>query len=403
MKKERIWVVSEVFYPDTDIATANIATEIALKFRENFEVHVICGPQDYERKNSSVNGDELEDIHIHRWKFFNYNKNHKIKRLIRVIGISLGLFFYGFKIKKTDKAFVISNPAFITPFFGFLKWLKGFEYILLMHDVFPENLIVGGYIKETNICYRLTRALFVRSRVATDKIIVIGRDMKALLLQHFPRHRENDIRIIPNWADTDAVFPIDRQEHKILEELQLQNKLIILFAGNHGILQNLLAFLKIVEQTNNPSIHYVFAGGGATKSELENYAAAHNMSNVSFLPPFQRSENNSILNSCHIGLVSLTDSLYGVGVPSKSYNILSAGKPILFLGNTQTEIAQFVTENNLGWAFEYKHSRAVIDFLNTLTIDCLPDIMAKGAKGRELVKDYYTKEEVLEQIISYVD
>lgn len=401
MKKKRIWVVSEVFYPDTDIATANIATEIALKFRESFEVHVICGPQDYERKNSSVNGNELEDIHIHRWKFFNYNKNHKLKRLIRVIGISLGLFFYGFKIKKADKAFVISNPAFITPFFGFLKWLKGFEYILLMHDVFPENLVVGGYIKEPSMLYHLTRSLFVKSRSTADKIIVIGRDMKELLLKHYLANRRDDIVVIPNWADTEAIFPLKEAQNKLLEEYQLHNKIIILFAGNHGVLQNLLSFIKIIQQTNNPDMHYVFAGG-ATKNNLELFVQQNSIENVTFLPSYPRSEMNNVLNACHIGLVSLSDEVYGVGVPSKSYNVLSAGKPILFLGNTQTEIAQFVLENGLGWAFEYRNKHAIVDFLNRLSMEGLSDITTKGAKGREMVKNYYKKEDVLERIMNHV-
>jgi len=53
MVKERVWLVSEVFFPDTDIASANIATEIALKLKEHFEVHVICGPENYARGNLS--------------------------------------------------------------------------------------------------------------------------------------------------------------------------------------------------------------------------------------------------------------------------------------------------------------------------------------------------------------
>ncbi len=97
IQKKRIWVVSEVFYPDTDIATANIATEIALKFRDYFEVHVICGPQDYERKNNTQREAQLPGIHIHRWKYFNYNKNHTFQRLLRVVGISLGLFYWVLK------------------------------------------------------------------------------------------------------------------------------------------------------------------------------------------------------------------------------------------------------------------------------------------------------------------
>jgi len=402
MKKKRIWVVSEVFYPDTDIATANIATEIALKFREDFEVHVICGPQDYEQKHQSANLSALDGIHIHRWDFFNLDKNDKIKRLIRVIGISLGLFFLGFKINKEDKAFVISNPAFITPFFAFLKWLKGFEYYLLMHDVFPENLVAGGYIKESSVIYTLTQWLFIKSRKAANKIIVIGRDMKALLEQHFPANRKDDIVIIPNWADPETVFPTDIKDSTIINDLSLQDKIVILFAGNHGKLQNLLAFINIWSRSQNPNIHCIFAGGGTTKKELEQFVQDHKITNISFLPPYSRADNNKILNACHIGLVSLTDSLFGVGVPSKSYNILSAGKPILFLGNTETEIARFVNENEIGWAFEYKNHDAVILFLDQLSKASVSEILEKGERGRDVVESRYTKRYILETINDFV-
>lgn len=398
MKKKRIWLVSEVFYPDTDIATANIATEIALRLSEQFEVHVICGPKDYERKNKPGVSDTLANIQIHRSRYFNFDKNHKIKRLVRVVGISIGLFIHGFKIQKEDKAFVISNPAFITPLFGFLKWVKGFEYFLLMHDVFPENLIVGGYVKESNLFYQLLNRVFAQSRKAADKIIVIGRDMKTLMLRHFPTSRKEDIVVIPNWADPETVYPVQSDTNPIWDKLNIQNKVVVLFAGNHGILQNLLQVLKIVQQSNNPQVHYIFAGGGATKDELEHFVSISNMDNVSFLPAFSRSENNNILNACHIGLVSLTDKLYGVGVPSKSYNILSAGKPILFLGNTQTEIAQFVLENDLGWAFECQNDNAILQFFNTLKVNAIPQFEEKGRKGRAIVEKSYSKQFILNQI-----
>lgn len=398
MMKQKIWIISEVFYPDTDIATANIATEIALKFSENFDVQVICGPQDYERKSQYPYSNGLKDIHIHRWKYFNYDKNNKFKRLVRVIGISLGLFLMGLKIKKHDKVFVISNPAFITPLYALLRVIKGFRFTLLMHDVFPENLIIGGYTNESNLLYRLTRSLFIKCRRAAEKIIVLGRDMKALLLENFPVDRKNDIVIIPNWADIESVYPLDDNQTPLLKQLQLQDKVVILFAGNHGILQNLLAFIKIIETTRNPHLHYIFAGGGATKKDLEAYVEAHQISNITFLPPFARSEMNQILNSCHIGLVSLSDAVYGVGVPSKSYNILSAGKPILFLGNKQSEIAQYVIENDVGWAFTYSNDN-IKNFLQSLNSSRLQEIKSKGIAGRKNVVQYYSKEKILERLI----
>ena len=399
--RKRIWLISEVFHPDTDIATANIATEIAIKFSEQYDVHVICGPKDYEAKAGMMTANEMPvNITLHRWNYFNYNKNHSLKRLIRVLGISLGLFLKGLKIKKEDKVFVISNPAFITPLYAFLKWFKGFNYILLMHDVFPENLITGGYIQENNFLYHLTKKFFLKSRRAADKIIVIGRDMKGLLLQGYSISRAEDIVIIPNWADAENIFPQPYHENEIIKTLQLQEKIVILFAGNHGVLQHLQPFLEIIRKTNNTALHFLFAGGGAEKPNLEQYAAINKMHNVSFLPAFPRNDLNKMLNACHIGLVSLSDKLYGVGVPSKSYNILAAEKPILFIGNVYTEIPLFVVENDIGWAFNYEQSKDIINFLNHL---CLSHITDKGKKGRQVVQQFYKKEQILSQLLNFIN
>lgn len=396
MKKQKLWLVSEVFYPDVEIATGNIATEIALKFAEQYDVQVICGPAGYEKKTSTYKDESVEQkITIHRINSFNFNKNRSFIRLLRVAGISLSMFVKGWKIKKTDKAFVISNPAFITPFFGFLKSLKGFDYTMLMHDVFPENLIAAGYVKESNVIYKFLRWFFVKARNKADNMIVLGRDMKDLICQKMPERDWHKVKIIPNWADIENIYPLPFEDNEIIKSHNLQDKIVVSFAGNHGILQNLMAFLKIIEKVKNPGIHFVFAGGGATKDKLVEYVREKKMEHVTFLPSFPRSELNKFQNACTIGLVSLSDNLYGVGVPSKSYNIYAAGKPILFLGNTKTEIAQFVIENNIGWAFNYSDQKTIIDFLNKLNKMDMKKIEKMGAIGRSIIQKEYNKEFVL--------
>lgn len=395
--RQKLWLVSEVFYPDIEIATGNIATEIAMKFAEDFEVHIICGPKDYENSATKFIDKNIEEtLHFHRVNKFNFDKNKSFARIARILLISISMYFIGFKIKKRDKVFVISNPAFITPFFSFLKFFKGFEFTMLIHDVFPENLIPGGYIKPTSLLYKLTHNLFRISRRAATKMIVLGRDMKQLICEGLPKDRWEDVVIVPNWADIEHVFPIPIEENEIALQQRLDNKIVVQFAGNHGVLQNLMAFLKIIEKVENPDVHFVFAGGGATRKTMVDYVQEKNISNVSFLPSFPRTKLNLFQNACTIGLVSLSDELYGVGVPSKSYNILASGKPILFLGNTQTEIALFVQENKVGWAFSYQQEPEIVAFLNNLKIEQIKQIAQLGQLGRQIVKKEYNKDCILD-------
>jgi len=398
MKRKKLWLISEVFYPDIEIATGNIATEIALKFSEKYDVHIICGPVGYEKKNDDYSEDVLaENVFIHRVKHFNYDKNNKVKRVIRVIGISMIMFIIGFKIRQNDKVFVISNPAFIVPFFAILKWLKKFEFTLLMHDVFPENLIPGGYLKETDWLYKFLESVFKHSRSKAKIIAVLGRDMQHLIQRKLPANSKTKTIIIPNWADIENVFPVPSYESNLAPR-----KLVVQFAGNHGVLQNLTEFLKIIERIKNPEIKFVFAGSGALKEKLITYAKNANLNNVAFHNAFPRSELNKYMNNCDIGIVSLSNSLYGVGVPSKSYNISAAGKPIIFFGNLKTEIAMFVVENSIGWAFSYDEPLKIVDFFNNLNMKDISYLRKIGKHAREVVKKGYSKEIVLQKLFDSV-
>ena len=244
--KQKLWLISEVFYPDIEIATGNIATEIAMTFAKEFEVHVICGPKDYEISSSKFADDNIErTLYFHRVNKFNFNKNKSFARIVRIFCISFSMFFIGFKIKKDDKVFVISNPAFITPFFSILKFFRGFTFTLLMHDVFPENLVPGGYLNSRNLIYKATLRIFRMSRRAADKIIVLGRDMKSLVCEGLLENRWDDVVIIPNWADIENVYPLANQAHLQGNE---DRRIVIQFAGNHGVLQNLMEFLKIIKE-----------------------------------------------------------------------------------------------------------------------------------------------------------
>ena len=63
----------------------------------------------------------------------------------------------------------------------------------------------------------------------------------------------------------------------------------------------------------------------------------------------ERSMQKDFLNACDVAIVTLSDGMYGLGVPSKSYNIMAAGKPILYIGDEKSEIALCIKEYNIGW------------------------------------------------------
>ncbi len=393
--KQKLWIVTEVFYPE-EVATSYILTEIALKLSLGIEVHVICGPKSYEKNVSNYDDAKISKIHLHRVNHFNYNKNRLLSRLFRIAFLSLSFFFYGlFKIKQKDKVLIVTNPATIIPLYAFLKKIIGFDYFVLVHDVFPENLVIGGIVSDKNPIYRFLKIIFDYSYRAANKLIVLGRDMQ-LLIHQKTKMNLGDVVIIPNWADLENVFPITINNNLSLESL-LKSKIVIQYAGNLGRLQNLTNLITIIGKVKNEDLHFIFVGRGAMEQSLKLLAFEKNISNISFLNPFSRSQQNEYLNACHIGLVSLTDELFGHGVPSKTYNIMAAGKPILFFGNQETEIAKLIQEERCGFSFAHADEMDIIDFFNNLKLSDINILVELGKKGNKVALSNYSKESILKK------
>ena len=80
--------------------------------------------------------------------------------------------------------------------------------------------------------------------------------------------------------------------------------------------------------------------------------------------------------------------MLGLGVPSKAYNILAAGKPILFIGDPRSEIARMVTEADVGWVFP-DHGEALVTFIRSLHRDGRDALGARGSRARALAVSRY--------------
>jgi hypothetical protein len=98
-----------------------------------------------------------------------------------------------------------------------------------------------------------------------------------------------------------------------------------------------------------------------------------------------------------IGLITLSPGMYGLGVPSKVYNILSAGKPILFVGDKDAEIARYIHKYDVGWSFTWDNTTALMEFLNGLSEADKNIIHKKGQNARLLVEKKFTKGYIIDQ------
>ncbi|MBU6229180.1 MAG: glycosyltransferase family 4 protein, partial [Cyanobacteria bacterium REEB459] len=387
----RVIVVSELFYPE-EMSTAYIMTCIADHISEDNEVLVITGAEFYTGKNrkSSLNKLNTNRFSVRRVFIPKLSKDKLISRTLRLAILSVSLAITTMThLKSEDILFSVTNPAPLVIFLAIVKKIKKASYILLVHDVFPENAVASGVIRHDSLIFKVVRYIFNWAYKMPDLIIAIGRDMAEIIESKIDLDGKQKIKIIENWSDLSVVKPISRWKSRI-PELGLEGKIVIQYAGNIGRAQGILDFVRSVRLVNNDCIHFLYVGRGAHHSELKE--ELNGTENASVLDAFRRNEQAIVLGSCDIALVILGKGMYGLGVPSKTYNIMASGKPILFLGPKNSEIYRLINDFDIGWTFDWGDLSLVNKFINSIKFSDLTNIQSKGIRARKVAERFYNKE-----------
>ncbi len=390
----RYWIVSELFYPE-EVSTGYVMTKIAEKINETESVGVICGPSGYQSGVLQSKYEISESILVKRVNIPRFNKNSLLLRILGFILLTSGIAFKIIvHVKRGDKLILVTNPPTLLPVTAFLKKLKGFRFFIIVHDVFPENAVAGGMISKVSISYKFLLSLFNWSYRVADRLIVVGSDMKELFYQKVGNKKT--INVITNWADHKEIFPSESTRFLENYRPESKNKILIQFAGNIGRVQGLEQLFRLLGKVQNQSWYLVLIGDGAQKDLLQKIVEDYGITNIQFFSSRPRDEQNEFLNACDLGLVTLSPGMFGLGVPSKVYNIFSAGKPVLYIGDRNAEISRYINENNVGWAFFWDDEAAIIEFFEKIDI-LIPEISVKSTNARRLTERRFTKDVILDQ------
>lgn len=351
-RKPRLWIATELYYPE-ETSTGYYLTKIAEGLAEDFEVKVICGqPNYFSRGTYAPKYENLKGVDIYRVFSTRFNKNVILYRLINMFTLSFSIFFKClFYFNKNDKVLVVTTPPLLPFITGFAAKLHKSKHILLIHDNYPEILIAADKAKPDSFFTRTLNFFNQRLFQSAHKIIVVGRDMKELVSRKMAPEGIDKIFVIPNWAELETVSPAPRNENTLLSELGLQEKLVFLYAGNMGYPNDIESFIETAGKlSSDDRFHFIFLGTGVKKILLENAVKNMYLKNITLLDPKPRSEQKIFLNACDVAIVSLIKKMWGVSMPSRTYNILAAGKPILAICEKDSEIELIVKEEGVGWS-----------------------------------------------------
>lgn len=265
---------------------------------------------------------------LYRFPLYKEGKNSALRALRYVICCANQLWL-GLRAKDIDLVFLSSTPPIMGLVGAVIKKFRKIPFVYNLQDIFPDSLVGTGLAKKNSILWKIGRLIENTTYKNADKIIVISDDFKKnIMAKGVP---ESKIELVYNWVDESAVVDVPRMENKLIKKYNLDpNKFYVTYSGNIGLTQNMDLLLEVAEELkNNQQIHFVLIGEGAYKETVEKSIEEKNLKNVSLLP-FQPYEDIShVFSLGDVGLVISKPNVGSNSVPSKTWSILSASRPVI--------------------------------------------------------------------------
>ena len=162
-----------------------------------------------------------------------------------------------------------------------------------------------------------------------------------------------------------------------------------MYAGNVGFSQSLELLIHAARQM--PDVTFVINGGGSAKDTLQEQAIG--ISNIRFGQYQPHHRLSEVLASADIHVVALRAGLGAVSVPSKTYSILAAARPVVAAIDPGTEVPRILRTSGGGLSSPPDDVTAFIGALGQLVDDPLM-AQGMGKSGREWVESHVSAEAV---------
>lgn len=247
-----------------------------------------------------------------------------------------------------DRNIFLTQPPLFAAWGAVLAKIRRQPYYYVEMDIFPEMLVEISGMRKSSLLIRLINWIYRLILRQADGVIVIGRCMvDKIRSMGVPAGR---IHFILNWADERLIRPVDHSKNGFRHSQNWQDKFVVMYAGNLGIPQHFDDILAVAEEMKSlENLVFAFVGGGVREEKVRERVANRQLTNVIVLPFLHHVYPLAeILSAADLHFVSLKDAMTGLAVPSKSYGVMAAGRPILYQGSADGEIARMVLEEEIG-------------------------------------------------------
>jgi colanic acid biosynthesis glycosyl transferase WcaI len=315
------------------------------------------------------------------------NRSRMSQRLMQLLVYQFGSVLSAWKEPFDIGVYTSPTLSMLLPF-AYHNVLRKKAAIYSIHDVYPQVGITLGIFRQPWVIslvsamekFCLRRSAYVR--ILSESFAL---PLKSLGVP------DKKMVLIYDWVDINLIRPASK-ENRFSRKNGLAEKFVVQYAGNIGLSQGLGHVLEAAQELSpNQDILFLFVGDGAGRERLENDARKLKLTNVMFLPFQPRPRLPEVLASADLSLVTLKKGITTGSLPSKSFSILSSGRPIIASVDEDSDMARLVERSQAGVTVPPEEPHLLAEAI--LNLKGNPAACRQmGIRGREYVEKYHSPE-----------
>ncbi len=347
---------------------------------------------------------DSENCHILKIKTLNIQKINIIEK-----GIGTLLLEYQFDSAirkywgnvKFDLVLYATPPITFNRVIERIKRRCGARSYLMLKDIFPQNAVDLGMMKEGGFLHRMFHKKEERLYQISDRIGCMSPANCEYVIKHNPAVGPAKVELCPNAIEPIEIKPTsDEERSELLGELNIPvDKTIFIYGGNLGKPQGIDFLLEVVTANEKRDNSYIIiVGNGTEYPKIEKWFSENNPKNAKLLSALPKDKYDNLIRAAHVGLIFLDRRFTIPNFPSRLLSYLENSMPVLLATDPNTDMGRIAQENGFGmWSLsgDIDKFMANMDELSSNN----DRTTAMGSIGQRYLIDNYSIEKTADIII----
>jgi len=339
--------------------------------------------------------DERLPLTILRARVYEAHHRSFFHRMLAFFSFMISSFWIGLRVRQVDLVWGTSPPIFQGITAWILARIKGARFLFEVRDLWPEFAIAVGVLK-SRVLIHLSEWLERLLYRSADCVMVNSPGF----VEHVRSRGARRVEMVPNGADP-AMFDSLADGTAIREQHGFGDKFVALYAGAHGMSNDLEIVIDAAHLLQDAPIQIVLVGDGKEKPALVVRAAELGLRNITFLPSVPKRDMPQVLAAMDAGIAILKPILaYKTTYPNKVFDYMAAARPVVLA--IDGVIREVVESADCGEYVQPGDPRALADSVRRLAAD--PQRARRmGQAGRQYLEQNFSREEIARRLIHVLE